>query len=115
MIQKSLLDYRPPAPESVKGDRDGSSFNRKKDGKRLNKQAMAVWEAMSDGRWYSYEELQAKLHRMFPEKHFPITSIAARTRDFRKPIYSCTYETMDSVRLDNGLWRYRLNPEKRLA
>lgn len=113
MIQTNIFDWKPSAPESIKGDRGGLSFNRSLDGKRLNKQAQAVWEAMADSRWYSLEELQTKLHGMFPDRHFPITSISARTRDFRKSIYNCKHETLDSVRLDNGLWRYRLNPEKR--
>jgi len=115
MMEPDLFSWTSPAPQSILGDRAGISFDKKLDRKRLNKQAIAVWEAMADGRWYSLEELQAKLRLIFPDKHFPITSISARTRDFRKPCYGCSDETMESVRLDSGLWRYRLYPEKRAA
>lgn len=115
MIQADIFDWVPPAPQSILGPRDGETFNAKQDTKRLNKQAVAVWEAMSDGRWYSLEELQDKLHKLHPDKHFPITSISARTRDFRKACYGCTRETLEATRLDNGLWRYRLHPEKRIG
>lgn len=114
MIQPELFSWVPPPPEALKGDRDGSSYVRKQDLKRLNEQAQAVWDAMSDLRWYSLEELKAKLERLHPEKQFPITSISARQRDFRKNIFGGTHETVETVRVSKGLFRSRLHPEKRL-
>lgn len=115
LAQPNLWDWTPPPPKEILGDRDGQSYVRKQDLKRLNEQAQAVWDAMSDLRWYSLEELKAKLERLHPEKQFPITSISARQRDFRKSIFGGTHETVETVRVSKGLFRSRLHPEKRLG
>lgn len=107
MIQTSLFDYTPPAPQSILGDRQGDSYDRKLDLKRLNKQAQVVWDVMSDGNWHTLAELHVLTG-------YPESSISARCRDFRKGIYGCNEETMESKRVSKGLWRYRLHPEKKL-
>lgn len=108
MIQPSLFDYKPPAPQSILGDRDGSTFDPKRDLKPLNKQAQAVWDAMVDGKWHTLAELSKATG-------YGECSVSARTRDFRKEEFGCVPETMESEILFGRTWHYRLHPEKRLA
>lgn len=95
-MQPDLFTYTPPV---ILGDRDGETFNHKRDVKRLNAQAQRVWNVMADGRWYSLREIAAKCGD-------PEASISARIRDLRKP-------TLGGFRVDRtcvrkGLWRYKL-------
>jgi biotin operon repressor len=108
MIQPDLLSWTPPAPQSILGDRHGVTFDHKSDVKRLNKQAQAVWEAMADGRYYSLRELADKTG-------YPEASISARIRDFRKAEFGGRFETVETVPVHRGLFRYKLHPEKRAA
>ena len=99
MMQPDLLDWQPLSPQSILGDRAGETFNHKRDVRRLNAQAQRVWDAMSDGRWWSLSELAAKTSD-------PEASISARLRDFRKPCFGG--HTVEQVYIRRGLHRYRL-------
>lgn len=96
MIQPSLFDYVPPV---ILGDRDGQTFNRKRDGARLNKQAQDVFNFMADGQWHTLREIsEATGH--------PEASISARIRDFKKPKFG-SFNT-ERRHISKGLWQYRL-------
>jgi len=98
-MQPDLLDWTPPPPQSILGDRAGETFNHKRDVKRLNAQAQRVWDAMSDGRWWSLRELADRCGD-------PEASISARLRDFRKPSFGGF--KVEQVYIRRGLHRYRL-------
>jgi hypothetical protein len=83
----------------LSGDRDGVTFERARDGARLNRQALAVFEFMSDGKWHTLSEI----HHATGE---PEASISARLRDFRRPQFGS--HTVEREYIMNGLWRYRL-------
>ena len=108
MQQADLLDWKPPSPQTILGDRGGESFDHKRDVRRLNAQAQRIWDCMADGKWRSLSEI----HDITGDRE---ASISARLRDFRKSCFGCTRETMESVHVKNGLWRFRLHPEKRLG
>lgn len=78
---------------------DGETFDEEKDGERLTRQLDQVREAMSDGNWYTLEELHEKTG-------FPVSSISARIRDLRKE-KNGSYLVEDK-RSSNGTWIYRL-------
>lgn len=95
-MQPSLLDWVPP---SILGDRDGSTFDRKRDGARLNGQAEDVFRLMRDGEWRT-------LRTIAEETGHPEASVSARLRDFRKPHLGGF--TVERQRLDGGAWAYRV-------
>ena len=95
-MQPDLFTYTPPV---ILGDRDGETFNHKRDVKRLNAQAQRVWNVMADGRWYSLREIAAKCGD-------PEASISARIRDFRKTEFGGF--KVDQVYVRRGLYRYKL-------
>lgn len=99
MTQPDLLAWVPPAPESIKGDRHGATFDHNRDVRRLNAQAKRVWDCISDGRYYSLREIAAKTGD-------PEASISARIRDFRRPEFGRF--TVEHICVKKGLWRYRL-------
>ena len=92
-MQPSLFDYVPP---EIIHDREGETFDRKRDGARLNKQAEDVFRLMQDSEWRMLAEIAAAT--MHPE-----ASISARLRDFRKAGY-----TVERRYLSKGLWAYRV-------
>lgn len=59
------------------GDRDGDTYEREFDYDRLNRQAKAVFDLMSDGAWRSLRGISTILGE-------PEASVSARLRDFRK-------------------------------
>lgn len=97
MIQPDLLSWVPPV---ILGDRDGISFEPKKDRKRLNKQAQAVYNLMADKRWRTLAEISAATGA-------PEASASARLRDWRKPKFG-GYQVDRRRRADAGTWEYRL-------
>jgi len=101
--QPDLLDWKPPAPQSILGDRQGETFDHKRDVRRLNAQAQRVWDVMADGRWYSLSEIAMKTND-------PEASISARIRDFRKPEFGGF--DVEQVYVRRGLHRYKLHPVK---
>ena len=106
MIQADIFSWQPPAPETIKGDRHGETFDRERDAKRLNAQAQRIWNCMVDGKWRSLAEIAA----VTGDRE---ASISARLRDFRKPCYGFSRETMESVYVSRGLWRYKLHIDGR--
>ena len=97
MIQPSLLDWTPPV--AILGDRNGETFDRARDGARLNGQSADVFRFMSDGKWHTLAEIsEATGH--------PEASVSARLRDLRKR--ELGNMSVESERVCKGLWRYRL-------
>lgn len=92
-MQPSLFDY---VPSSILHDRDGETYDRERDHKRLDTQAADVFRLMQDSRWRMLAEIAAAT--MHPE-----ASISARLRDFRKAGY-----TVERKHVGNGLWAYRV-------
>jgi len=80
---------------------DGETFNKDRDGKRLNKQQRAVTEVMLDGKWRTLKHIAMTIGA-------PEASVSARLRDLRKPrnggyIVERRYIT-------KGLYEYRVLP-----
>ena len=81
------------------GDRDGATFDRKRDRQRLDSQADRVLAVLRDGQWHSLEELLAKVGGRE-------TALSARIRDLRKPKFGGY--TVESESRGRGTWFYRL-------
>ena len=96
-FQPDLLQWTPP---QILGDRDGETFDRSKDLRRLNKQAQDVYLVMADGRPHTLREIsEATGH--------PEASVSARLRDLRKPTLGGFI--IDRQRIaESGTWTYRL-------
>lgn len=92
-----LFTYRP----SIEGDRDGLSYNHKKDFTRLNRQAQAVYTYMQNGLWRTLSEISQATGA-------PEASVSARLRDMRKSRMG-GYPVHKRRRADKGLWEYRLD------
>ena len=90
-----LLSWKPPEPPKFSGD----TYDAERDGRRLNRQLMAVWMVVRDERWRT-------LAQIADETGEPEASISARLRDFRKP--HIMGATVDSRHLNKGLWEYRV-------
>ena len=100
MIQPSLFDYIPP---EILGFRDGTTFEPKRDGARLNGQAADVYNFMKSGEWVSLKQIsEATGH--------PEASCSARFRDLRKP-HLGNFKT-ERRNLGGGKWVYRLCGER---
>lgn len=96
MIQPDLLAWTPPA---IIGDRAGITFDRARDGKRLDGQAGDVFRVMSDGQWHTLADISDATGH-------PQASVSSRIRDLRKPKFGGFTISTEYVR--RGLWRYRL-------
>lgn len=96
MIQPSLFSWTPP---SILGDRFGSTFEPKRDRKRLNKQASAVFQFMQDHEWHSLRDISEATGA-------PEASASARLRDFRRSEFGGF--TVERRALSKGLWQYRM-------
>lgn len=83
------------------GHRGGTTYDDDEDYVRLNKQATDVWRVMFDRRWYTLSRLEVLTGH-------PQASISARIRDFRKERFGS--HTVERVRLEGGLFTYRLVP-----
>lgn len=97
MTQPSLLDWQPPP--QIFGDRAGVTFDRKRDGKRLNDQAMRVFKAMQSGEWRTLREISE-------ETGDPEASVSARLRDLRRPELGGF--TVQREYVARGMWKYRV-------
>lgn len=78
---------------------DGATFERERDGSRLNAQFQAVFRAMADGQWRTL----ARIHNMTGA---PEASISARLRDARKPAFGS--HKVERRYVERGLFEYRL-------
>jgi len=86
-------------PPAILGDRQGCTFDRARDGKRLDGQSADVFHFMSDGEWHTLAEISQ--HTGHPE-----ASVSARLRDLRSPKLGGFKVDREFVR--RGLWRYRV-------
>lgn len=80
-------------------DFDGSTFDSKKDGVRLNKQLQSVFDVMIDTQWHTLEYLEFITG-------FPQSSISARLRDLRKVKFG--FNVVNRRRKTEGTWEYQL-------
>lgn len=83
----------------VTGDRHGITYDKKRDRKRLNKQAQKVFDLMRDGKWRT-------LRQIADTTNYPEASISARLRDFRKQEFGAF--PVERNRVNGGLWQYKL-------
>jgi len=81
---------------------DSPGFSHDLDGKRLTGLAEAVYNLMSDGRFYTFGEIKTLINRGSEN------GIAATIRRFRK-LPNHTVELRRRGEPKNGLWEYRLN------
>lgn len=95
-MQPDLFSYVPPV---ILGNRDGASFDAKRDGARLNRQAQDVFNVMADGKWHDLEEISLITDH-------PEASVSARLRDLRKPKFGGF--TIEKMNHGKGLWTYRM-------
>jgi hypothetical protein len=89
LMQASLLDWTPPEPK-------GETFDRERDGKRLNAQCKRVFDAMRFGDWRTLSSLALVTGD-------PEASVSARLRDLRKAGH-----TVERRYVERGLHEYRL-------
>ena len=80
-------------------DFDGKTFDRARDGGRLQAQFKRVRDLMLDGQWRTLEQLSEATGD-------PQASVSARLRDLRKPKFGAHTVLRRYVR--KGLWEYRL-------
>lgn len=85
------VDVNPDAPAGVETVADVS---------RLSHQRQAVWDCISDGKWWSLEGLETATG-------YPQASISARLRDFRKEKFG--EHNIEREYMGGGLYHYRLN------
>lgn len=87
----------------------GRTFNATLDAERLGAQLTRVITAMSDNKWRTLSEIQARIQAT-TGKRDPEASVSARLRDIRKLYGEQAMEsrrrTEDGV---DGLWEYRSN------
>ena len=98
MNTPDLFSWTPPI---ILGDRDGQTYDAKRDRVRLNAQAQRVYNAMSDGEWKTLRGIAAVTGD-------PEASISARIRDLRKPKFG-GYDIPRRCQM-RGLWEYRMVP-----
>lgn len=91
------------APDMVKGDRDGETFNRERDRDRLDTAASRIFARMQDRKWYTIQKL-AKVGRCSEN------TATARVRDLRKPQFGGWI--VDRRHEGEGKWVYRWTGEK---
>lgn len=96
MMQPDLLDWVPP---QILGDRCGETFDAKRDGKRLNKQAADAYAYMAHGQWRTLADIASATGH-------PEASVSARLRDLRRPKFGGY--TVERKYIACGQWQYRL-------
>lgn len=93
-----LFNHTPPV---ILGDRDGETFDPKKDRKRLNKQTQDVYNVVADGRWRT-------LRQISDATGHPESSVSARLRDLRKSKFGGFKIERRRVGAERGLYEYRM-------
>lgn len=88
-----------PLTPALSGDRDGATFDRARDGKRLNGAMLRVYLVMADRQWHTLADL-AQRFRMSE------ASASARLRDLRKARFGGF--TVERRNMGGGIWTYRL-------
>lgn len=84
---------------NLSGDRHGVTFERPRDRKRLDGQALRVFELMKDGVWRTLAQIAAGAG-------CPEASASARLRDLRRPEFGGFIVEREYI--DHGLWKYKL-------
>lgn len=87
--------------KKLEGKRDGKTYDDSRDRKRLNRQALAVYDVMRDGQWRTLGQIADLADE-------PEASVSARLRDLRKPRFGGF--TVDRMYLCDGIWQYRVLP-----
>jgi hypothetical protein len=87
--------------ERFGSDFDGSTFEPRRDGKRLNAQLTAVYSIIKDGQWRT-------LSQIAEQAGAPEPSVSARLRDLKKQKFG-SYQ-IEKQYLGSGLWQYRMVP-----
>lgn len=77
----------------------GATFDPALDGERLNTQLHRVYDVLRDHAWHTLPELREKCGGSD-------AALSARIRDLRKPRFG--FHTIESRRVREGLWAYRL-------
>jgi hypothetical protein len=93
--QPDLLDWTPP---QIMGDRDGITFDRDRDRKRLDTVMARVFQFIQDGQWHTLQEIAEACG-------CSEASASARLRDARKPKFG-GYQ-INKSHCGSGLWKYR--------
>lgn len=79
---------------------DGSDYVHERDSIRLSTQLEKIKSYISDGEWYSLDNISAATNS-------PHSSVSAQLRNMRKPRFGgCIIEKQY---MGNGLYHYRLN------
>lgn len=86
---------------TIEGDRQGSTYERRYDLRRLNEQARRVFVLMGDGEWHTLAEISAATGDSTP-------SISARLRDFRKSQFGGHEVERRARNRFCGIYEYRL-------
>lgn len=84
---------------------DGETYEPAEDQARLTGQALAVFQTMQGGAWWTLCSLSNATGASE-------ASVSARLRDFRKARFGA--HTVERERVSKGLWRYRLIVNPRL-
>jgi hypothetical protein len=85
----------------------GRTYDATLDAQRLGAQLTRVIQAMSDGKWRTLSEIQARILAMHAKRD-PEASLSARLRDIRKLYGEPAMESRRRVENGiDGLWEYR--------
>lgn len=84
---------------------DGKTYNPALDKERLSTQLNRVYELLSDGEYWSLEELSDVSFNTYKTVDSE-AAISARIRDLRKAKFG--EHKIESKRIRDGLWKYRL-------
>ena len=93
------LYYRKSNGELRKFTFNGSDYNPTRDDVRLTGQLLRVWNVVSDGNWYTLEQI-SKL------TGDPSPSVSAQLRHLRKKRFG--KHTIEKIHIGSGLYKYRL-------
>jgi uncharacterized protein (DUF2132 family) len=78
---------------------NGADYKPDRDNLRLTGQLLRIWEAVSDGRWYTLKDIAVRTGD-------PEPSISAQLRHLRKPRFGGHIVEREYVA--NGLYQYRV-------
>jgi uncharacterized protein (DUF2132 family) len=78
---------------------NGADYKPDRDNLRLTGQLLRIWEAVSDGRWYTLKDIAVQTGD-------PEPSISAQLRHLRKPRFGGHIVEREYVA--NGLYQYRV-------
>ncbi len=84
---------------------DGYTFDKDRDGQRLSTEMARVKAYVLDGEWHTLSEISLILSAIY-ECRFPESSVSARLRDLRKPLFGGYVVEREYVA--RGLHRYRV-------